>query len=76
MDIIAANPLNKKRVMTLHSDIDADLQPLFEKNPEAKTLVEWAPFVVVVNDDKILGVFDPRFYRNGESFLFESIEKN
>ncbi|SNS40315.1 hypothetical protein SAMN05446037_100999 [Anaerovirgula multivorans] len=32
-----------------------------------------ALFVVVVEDDKRLGIYDPRFYRNGESFLFQYI---
>jgi inner membrane protein len=60
---------------TLHSKENADLDMLFQKLPEAKTLYEWAPFVVIVDDEKRLGVFDPRFYRNGQSFLFHYIEK-
>ena len=60
---------------TLFSDEEADLNPLFSKKPEAETLTKWSPFVVIVNDDNRLGVYDPRFYRNGESFLFEYIEK-
>ncbi len=60
---------------TLHSDEKADLAPLFAEMPEAETLTKWSPFVVVVNDVNRLGVFDPRFYRNGESFLFISIDK-
>ncbi|RBW69604.1 metal-dependent hydrolase [Bacillus taeanensis] len=59
---------------TLFSDEEADLEPLFSEKPEAETLTKWSPFVVVVNEDNRLGVFDPRFYRNGESFLFEYIE--
>lgn len=61
---------------TLHSDEDADLNLLFKKNPKAKTLYAWSPFVVIVDDDKRLGIYDPRFYRNGQSFLSEYINKN
>jgi inner membrane protein len=64
-----------KHTATLTSAEDADLTPLFAINPEAKTLMEWSPFVVVVDDGKHLGVYDPRFYRNGESFLYEYIER-
>lgn len=60
----------------LHSQETADLTQLFETNPKAKTLQEWSPFVVVVDDEKRLGVYDPRFYRNGQSFLFEFMEKS
>jgi len=59
----------------LKSAEDAQLDQLFADNPKARTLKEWSPFVVVVNDDKRLGLYDPRFYRNGQSFLFEFIEK-
>ncbi|MDD9268601.1 metal-dependent hydrolase [Paenibacillus sp. GCM10023248] len=59
----------------LVSKENSDLEKLFATNTKARTLKEWSPFVVVVDDDKVLGVYDPRFYRNGESFLFEYIEK-
>jgi inner membrane protein len=59
----------------LLSNEQADLEPLFKENPKAEVLVAWSPFVVVVDDEEKLGVFDPRFYRGGESFLFEYIEK-
>ncbi|ALS23604.1 MULTISPECIES: metal-dependent hydrolase [Paenibacillus] len=62
-------------VTQLKSNEDADLEALFAANPKAKTLYEWAPFVVVVEDDKRLGLYDPRFYRNGQSFLFEYMDK-
>lgn len=68
--------LNDKLLVKLHSNEDANLDLLFKQRPEAKTLYEWSPFVVVVNDDNYLGVYDPRFYREGQSFLFEFIEKN
>ncbi|WP_102348557.1 metal-dependent hydrolase [Bacillus sp. Marseille-P3661] len=61
---------------SIQSNEQADLEVLFEKRPEAKTLYEWAPFVVIVDDDQYLGLYDPRFYRDGQSFLFEYIEKN
>ncbi|UOE57776.1 metal-dependent hydrolase [Bacillus sp. CMF12] len=60
----------------LQSRETADLDKLFSQRPEAKTLYEWSPFVVLVDDDERLGLYDPRFYRNGQSFLFEYIEKN
>lgn len=60
---------------TLHSKEDTDLTPLFKGNPAAKTLVSWSPFVVVFEDEKEMGVFDPRFYDGEASFLEESIAK-
>ncbi|GAE28293.1 hypothetical protein JCM9140_4508 [Halalkalibacter wakoensis JCM 9140] len=54
---------------------EANLEPLFEENPKAEVLMTWSPFVVVVETDQKLGIYDPRFYRNGSSFLFEYIEK-
>ncbi|PLT35819.1 metal-dependent hydrolase [Bacillus sp. V5-8f] len=76
IDIINDSLLTEGRfVDRLKSDDDANLDTLFAKNPEARTLYEWSPFVVIVDNDKRLGVYDPRFYRNGQSFLFEYIEK-
>lgn len=66
----------KKTRYVLKSKETADLDKLFSQAPEAKTLYEWSPFVVLVDDDERLGLYDPRFYRNGQSFLFEYIEKN
>ncbi|NSL50990.1 metal-dependent hydrolase [Calidifontibacillus erzurumensis] len=66
---------SEKLLYTLQSSENADLDLLFRERPEAKTLYEWAPFVVIVDNDKHLGLYDPRFYRNGQSFLFEYIEK-
>ncbi|WP_066059380.1 metal-dependent hydrolase [Robertmurraya korlensis] len=57
----------------LESKEDADLDYLFSKSPKAKTLYQWSPFVVITDDGKKLGVYDPRFYRNGQSFLYEYI---
>lgn len=65
----------KELLATIESKEDANLDELFAKNPKAKTLYEWSPFVVVVDDENRLGIYDPRFYRNGKSFLFEYIEK-
>ncbi|WP_159888517.1 metal-dependent hydrolase [Paenibacillus puerhi] len=64
-----------KPVASLASKEGADLDRLFAENPAARTLYEWSPFVVIVDDDKQLGLYDPRFYRNGQSFLFEYMEK-
>lgn len=60
---------------SLQSEEKADLNTLFSEVPEARTLYEWSPFVVIVDDDERLGIYDPRFYRNGQSFLFEYMEK-
>ncbi len=64
-----------KPMYTLHSQDNANLEVLFNLNPSAHTLYHWSPFVVVVDDDTRLGIYDPRFYMNGESFLFEYIVK-
>jgi inner membrane protein len=62
-------------IAQLTSAETADLSKLYAENPKARTLKEWSPFVVVVDDASRLGIYDPRFYRNGESFLFEYMEK-
>ena len=64
-----------KLQMTLQSQENLDLEELFAKNPKAKTLVEWSPFVVITQEKGKIGVYDPRFYRDGQSFLFEYIEE-
>nr|WP_269843401.1 metal-dependent hydrolase [Exiguobacterium aurantiacum] len=58
----------------LTSADDADLNPLFAENKEAITLKQWSPFVVVVEDDERLGLYDPRFFDGESSFLYEYIE--
>ncbi|MFC0470092.1 metal-dependent hydrolase [Halalkalibacter kiskunsagensis] len=74
INLYSANIWSKNRLLeTVISSEEASLEPLFEKNPKAVVLMEWAPFVVVVETDERLGVYDPRFLRNGESFLFEYI---
>ncbi|MBM4763177.1 metal-dependent hydrolase [Bacillus sp. B15-48] len=65
---------SKQTLYVLESQEDADLDYLFSENPAAKTLYQWSPFVVVVDDDEQIGIYDPRFYRQGQSFLFETIE--
>lgn len=76
VDIIDTSFIKEDQILYhLKSSEQADLDMLFEKRPEAKTLYQWAPFVVVVDDEKYLGLYDPRFYRKGQSFLFEYIEK-
>ncbi|ASS74793.1 hydrolase [Tumebacillus algifaecis] len=62
-------------IRTLPTATNANLDDLFAQNPAAKTLQQWSPFVVVVDDEKQLGIYDPRFFRNGQSFLFEFIDK-
>ncbi|WP_431090570.1 metal-dependent hydrolase [Paenibacillus sp. 8b26] len=61
-------------VAELLSQDQANLDALFTSNPKAQTLVQWSPFVVVVDDGQRLGVYDPRFYREGQSFLYEFID--
>jgi inner membrane protein len=65
-----------KSVITLISSDHVDLSELFEKNPKAKVLMDWAPFVVVVDNEEQLGIYDPRFYIHGKSFLYEYIKKS
>nr|WP_272495789.1 metal-dependent hydrolase [Bacillus pinisoli] len=77
VDIINDSLLTKADLVErIQSNKEVDLDRLFEMNPAAKTLYNWAPFVVVVDDEERVGIFDPRFYRNGESFLAEYLEKN
>lgn len=66
--------MGMRPVATLASAVEADLEPLFAQNPRAQTLMEWAPFVVIEEDGERIGIYDPRFYRNGESFLYEYID--
>ena len=76
VDIIQDSLLSKGRLLyQLQSASDNDLEELFIQNPKARTLNEWSPFVVIVDNDQQFGIYDPRFYRNGQSFLFEFIEK-
>jgi inner membrane protein len=63
----------KKELYVIESKEEADIEHLFSQKPAAKTLYQWAPFVVVIDDGKQLGIYDPRFYRNGQSFLYEYI---
>ncbi|MFK4303243.1 inner membrane protein [Paenibacillus sp. RC254] len=62
-------------VAELPSKDQANLDLLFASNPKSQTLVQWSPFVVVVDDGQRLGVYDPRFYREGQSFLYEFIDR-
>jgi len=66
---------DKKLQYELTSAENANLNNLFKERPEARTLYEWSPFVVIVDDGEKLGIYDPRFYRNGQSFLFEYIDR-
>ncbi|MDQ0218787.1 metal-dependent hydrolase [Peribacillus cavernae] len=76
IDIVHDSVLSEANlVYRLQSSDKANLETLFAKNPEAKTLYQWSPFVVIVNNEERLGIYDPRFYQNGQSFLFEYIEK-
>jgi inner membrane protein len=66
---------DRQIIHLLNSDSEADLTYLFKKNPKAKVLMEWAPFVIIVDSENEIGIFDPRFFINGESFLYESTKK-
>lgn len=59
----------------LKSDETADKERLFRNNPKARTLTEWSPFVVWEESPERIAVYDPRFYRNGFSFLTEEYRK-
>lgn len=77
VEILEAAAWSEPRLVhRLTSKENANLDRLFAQNPKAKTLYEWSPFVVIVDDEKRLGIYDPRFYRNGQSFLFEYVEKS
>ena len=76
IDIINDSLLTKAEfVERITSSNEVDLDWLFAENPAAATLYQWSPFVVVVDDKSRIGIYDPRFYRNGESFLGEYLEK-
>jgi len=76
IDIINDSLLTKADfVERITSSNEADLDLLFAENPAAATLYKWSPFVVVVDDNNRIGIYDPRFYRNGESFLGEYSDK-
>lgn len=64
-----------KLLHRLPTATQADLTDLFAQNPAARTLQQWAPLVVIVDEPGRTGLYDPRFYRNGQSFLFEYIDK-
>lgn len=76
IDIINDSLLTKADfVERITSSNEADLNLLFAENPAAATLYKWSPFVVVVDDNNRIGIYDPRFYRNGDSFLGEYWDK-
>lgn len=76
VDIINDSLLTKAAfVERITSSKEVDLDLLFAENPAAATLNKWSPFVVAVEDDHKIGIYDPRFYRNGESFLGEYLDK-
>jgi len=76
VEILEANVWSEPELVeTLKTIPDADLEELFKTNPKAKTLYGWAPFVVVVEEGNRFGIYDPRFYRDGQSFLFEYMER-
>ncbi|MCB5237328.1 metal-dependent hydrolase [Niallia circulans] len=76
IDIINDSLLTKADfVERITSSNEADLDLLFAENPAAATLYKWSPFVVVVDDNNRIGIYDPRFYRNGDSFLGEYWDK-
>ncbi|NHN29366.1 metal-dependent hydrolase [Paenibacillus agricola] len=77
VEISAATVFTQPKLQaTLESKDQTDLSLLFAKNPKARTLHEWAPFVVIVDDGKQLAIYDPRFYRKGQqSFLYEFMDK-
>jgi inner membrane protein len=76
VDMYTANVWSRSDVqMRFESNLNADLDYLFRNNPEARTLYQWSPIVVIEETPEEIRLFDPRFYRNGESFLMESASK-
>jgi inner membrane protein len=65
----------KELIASLNSAENADLTLLHQRNPKAAVLMQWAPFVVIVDNEEEVGVYDPRFYMNGSSFLYEYVKK-
>lgn len=77
VELVSANLWSGiKTEQVLISNEDADLTPLFQRNPKAEVLMAWSPFVVIVDDEQKLGLYDPRFYENGKSFLYEYVSKD
>jgi inner membrane protein len=76
VEILRASVINgSSLIQTLRSEDSMDLRPLFKGNRRAEVLYAWSPFVVVVSDENRFGIYDPRFFREGESFLAEYIKK-
>lgn len=76
IEIYSTNVFRKTDIQqTFVSDVDADLTYLFDLNPKARTLYQWSPFVVIKDLPDEIYIFDPRFYRQGASFLTESAPK-
>lgn len=76
VEIAKATIWSKPEVINqLKTADEVGLDQLFQVNPKAETLYQWAPFVVVIDEPDRYGIYDPRFYRDGQSFLFEYMEK-
>lgn len=64
----------------LHREATLESLPLtddlLQRNKKAKILHTWAPALVLQDQGDNYIVFDPRFYRNGTSFLTETIPKH
>lgn len=65
----------RKKIAVVESQEEADLSYLFAKNPKAKVLHTWSPFVVIFENDQEIGIYDPRFLDDGKSFLTETAPK-
>lgn len=77
VEIAKATVWSKPEVVDqLKTANEVGLDRLFQVNKKAKTLYQWAPFVVIIDEPDRYGIYDPRFYRNGQSFLFEYMEKH
>ncbi|MGM9987801.1 MAG: metal-dependent hydrolase [Bacillaceae bacterium] len=66
----------EKVVQTIVNDSTIDLDALNKVNPKINVLRQWSPFVVAFQDNDKMGIYDPRFFVNGESFLTETVKKN
>lgn len=65
-----------KKITETTSAEHVDLSTLFRKNPRAEVLYTWSPFVVIFENETEIGIYDPRFLRDGKSFLTEVAPKH
>lgn len=60
----------------MESNEEPNLTKKVLENPEAKAIAWFSPFVVINVKENQAVLFDPRFYRNGSSFLKAEVSLN